>query len=266
MLTDVIYMAGIAAAAIAAYAAAALSKSGMIAAIAVGISVELGFHLPGLLLLGAFFVSSSLLSKIKSKEKRKAEKISQKGSRRDAVQVLANGGASAVFSLLYWLHPSQLFLLLFIVCLAAANSDTWASEIGVLSKKRPWHLLNFKKAERGTSGAVSLTGTIAAISGSLFIALLSMVLLKELTIDQTLKIALSGFIGCLADTLLGGAVQAEYTCHICGGRTEKTIHCDEKTILAKGISWVNNDVVNAASIMIAALFLFIITTRIAVYN
>ena len=55
--------------------------------------------------------------------------------------------------------------------MAAANSDTWASEIGSMSKGKPISVKTFKRAERGTSGAVSLLGTFAAVVGSFLIAL-----------------------------------------------------------------------------------------------
>ncbi len=60
-----------------------------------------------------------------------------------------------------------IWLMGFIVCIASANSDTWASEIGSLSKKNPIYIRTFKRIERGTSGAISLLGSIAALSGSL---------------------------------------------------------------------------------------------------
>ena len=115
--------------------------------------------------------SSSLWSKIKSSNKRKAEELLVKGSQRDWQQVMANGGLAAMASALYYFTEAPIWLLGFCICIAAANSDTWASEIGSMSKGKPISIKTFKRVDRGTSGAVSLLGTFAAVVGSFIIAL-----------------------------------------------------------------------------------------------
>lgn len=57
----------------------------------------------------------------------------------------------------------------FMVCLASSNSDTWASEIGSLSRKKPIYIRTFKRIERGTSGAISGLGTVAAFAGLFYL-------------------------------------------------------------------------------------------------
>ena len=69
----------------------ALSTTGALAAIAVGTAIALGTSWAGLVILGTFFVLSSLLSKLFDRKVQPG-----KGSRRDAIQVLANGGVAAV--------------------------------------------------------------------------------------------------------------------------------------------------------------------------
>lgn len=229
-----------------------LSKSGSIAAFFVGIGIQFGFHYQGFILLGVFFLTSSLLSKFKKDKKTKMEDMHEKGSTRDYMQVIANGGAAAIVSLLYGWNGEHGLIVLFAVLLAAANSDTWASEIGPLSRNKPFSIRTFKKAEAGTSGAMSVTGTFAGIMGSLLIGLCAFMLFP-ISIGEFLLIFVFGFIGNLIDTILGAFVQAEYKCTVCGAKVEKRIHHDRKAKKIKGFTVLNNDAVNILSGVIAAL-------------
>src|SRR6266480_2651660 len=72
-----------------------LAPGGLAAALAVGAAVAWGFGWQGLVLLFAFFISGSLLSQL----------AERRAPRRNARQVLANGGVAAVAALLgaWWL-------------------------------------------------------------------------------------------------------------------------------------------------------------------
>ncbi|WP_100333410.1 DUF92 domain-containing protein [Bacillus alkalisoli] len=249
MLSNPILMiSGIVFVAVIGYLLKALSFSGAIGTIIVGCFISLGFKGEGLLLIGAFFASSSLWSKIKKKQKTSG--IIQKGSRRDIIQVFANGAIPASLSLVYYLYPHEWILVGFITAIAVANSDTWASEIGPFSKTKPIHILTLRKVEAGTSGAVSNLGTIASFLGSLFIAIIGL-LLFEVGYIMAGWITLFGMVGCFLDTIVGATVQAQYTCKKCGQTTELTEHCKESTVLTKGIRIVNNDLVNVMAIILA---------------
>ena len=231
---------------IGAYRSKLLTISGAIAAFITGLLVYLGLGLKGLFILGLFFVSSSLWSKVKSVKKQKAEEMSVKGSQRDWQQVLANGGLAALMSVLYGVTSDPVWVIGFCICIACSNSDTWASEIGSMSKNRPYYIRTFKRAERGTSGAISPLGTFASIAGAFVIAIAGFILF-DLSLQDLLFICLFGFFGNVIDTLLGAYIQAGYRCIRCGFKTERTIHCDQNTNLIKGHSFFNNDVVNFLS-------------------
>lgn len=97
-----------------AYWRGSLALSGAVTALLVG-TVIFGFGgwVWGVL-LALFFISSSLLSHYKEREKQAVvEEKFDKGHRRDWGQVLANGGAGAVVALLHGLFPSPLWLPLF---------------------------------------------------------------------------------------------------------------------------------------------------------
>ncbi|MEH7332924.1 DUF92 domain-containing protein [Neobacillus drentensis] len=229
-----------------------LTKSGAIAAILTGLAVYFGFGVKGLFLLGAFFATSSLWSKYKSAAKASIEEKLAKGATRDWRQVAANGGAAALFSIIYYFQNESLWLMGFSVSLASANSDTWASEIGSLSRNNPIYIRTFKRIEKGTSGAISLLGSAAAISGALLITILTM-LLFHLPVYESLIIFLFGFLGNVIDTIVGAYYQQEYRCVNCGIHTEKKVHCGKPTRRIKGVPFVDNDMVNFLSGLIAAI-------------
>ncbi|MCF2646923.1 DUF92 domain-containing protein [Niallia sp. Sow4_A1] len=241
-----------------AYKRRSLTKSGAIAAFFVGSGIALGFGYKGLIILGAFFVSSSMLSTYKSKTKKSMEKKTQKGSRRDWLQVMANGGFAAIVGIIYFITEESVWITVFAILLAAANSDTWASEIGSLSKRRPLSIRTFKETETGTSGAVSILGTLAGLAGSFLIAIIA-TLLFPLQLWGFFLVFLFGFLGNVLDTLLGAFIQVEYQCPICGQMVETRMVCHQTVVKKKGFPLFNNDMVNVLSGFLAALsYLFFI--------
>ncbi|MFJ7729709.1 DUF92 domain-containing protein [Neobacillus sp. NPDC097160] len=234
------------------YLVKSLTKSGASAAILVGLAVYAGFGVNGLLLLGTFFASSSLWSNYKSSLKRTIEEKLAKGTTRDWRQVIANGGAAGLFSIIHYFHHGSVWLIAFVVCLASANSDTWASEIGSLSRKNPIYIRTFKRIEKGTSGAISLLGSTAALAGSLLISIISFWLF-HLDIKLTLLVFLFGYIGNVIDTVVGAFYQQVYVCQHCGIETEKKKHCQQPTTRIKGFTLVDNDMVNFLSGFLAAV-------------
>ena len=234
-----------------------LTKSGSAAAVATGLAIFAGAGAEGLILLGAFFVTSSLWSKFNGVKKVSIEEKLAKGSRRDWRQVAANGGPGALCCLLFLATSDPIWLICFAVAIASANSDTWASEIGSLSKSEPVNIINMKRAERGTSGAVSLLGTMAAICGAALISILG-VILFELSPAYGIVIFAFGFLGNMLDTIMGAFFQALYRCKACGIETEKALHCGKKTIKIKGAAALDNDMVNFLSGLIAAWGAFIL--------
>lgn len=229
-----------------------LTSSGGIAAALVGSAVALGYSWRGFIVLGVFFFTSSFWSKYKHSKKIKVEQKHEKGSQRDWLQVVANGGIAAFASLMFYFDQNQLWVLAFAIAIASANSDTWASEIGTLSKERPFFLRTLKRSEKGTSGAVSLLGTNASLLGAMLIAIV-VFLLFEISFQQLMFIFLFGFLGNVYDTLLGAYLQVSYICPICQSETEKKMHCDSPTKKIRGLAFLNNDAVNLLSGLLAVV-------------
>jgi uncharacterized protein (TIGR00297 family) len=235
-----------------AYRRRSLNKSGVAGAITCGTVITgMGGWSWGFALI-YFFVSSSLLSHFREREKAAAaaDKFS-KGSQRDIVQAAANGGLATLCTLTYGLSPSARARLLlraaFIGALAAANADTWATELGVLSASRPRLLTTGKPVAPGTSGGITLLGSAAAALGAFTLGLFFWIVQsgrKSLAALPAIALC-GGLAGCLFDSLLGATAQAMYYCPSCQAETERRIHrCGTPTILLRGRPWLNNDVVN----------------------
>lgn len=241
----------------AAYFSRSLSFSGALAAVVLGTVVFGLGGLPWAILLLAFFISSSLLSRLLKQRKTVVEEKFSKGSRRDIWQVAANGLAAGMAVLLHLAFPEASWpWLAFSGALAAVNADTWATEIGVLGNRSPRLITTGRMVEPGTSGAVSLIGTLAAAAGAGLIGLLAVLLWQNEnslafpveSIVVILVITGAGLAGSLVDSLLGATVQAQYFCPACRKETEKHPNhtCGSPTTLRRGRPWLNNDVVNAA--------------------
>lgn len=240
----IVFFVGIAA--VIAYFMRLLSLSGSVAAFTSGLFIFIGFGIHGLIVLAIFFITSSLLSKYRGNQKEFLDELHEKGSRRDWAQVAANGGTAALAGIGYFLSPSPMWIYAFSISLASANADTWASEVGTLSKKLPISIKTFQRVPRGTSGAVSELGTLAAAGGSATIALTAS-LLFSLEWKWALTIFLFGMVGTTLDSLFGAWVQEQYRCGVCSLQTEKTVHCQKPTSRISGYKRIDNDAVNFLS-------------------
>ena len=254
-----------------------LSSSGMIAA---GVMGTLVFGLGGLAwasLLICFFVISSLLSRLARNRKANLDEQYAKGSQRDAWQVIANGGVATIILIFTYLQrevigcndtcfaASGWAFLAFAGSLAAANADTWATELGVLARKAPRLITTGQRVPFGTSGAISPVGSLASLAGSLFIA--GLAALPWAGVPHPLEwqlavllVAIAGFIGSFVDSILGATLQAIYYCPSCNKETEKyPLHtCGTATRQVRGLRWLDNDVVNFACTLGGAIIVWMV--------
>lgn len=231
-----------------AYRARSLNQSGAVAATVVG-TVVFGFGgLQWAVLLMIFFITSSGLSRAFKKRKQNLDEKFSKGHERDAGQVFGNGGLATAFVLVHAIWPESIVGWAgFAAALAAVNADTWATELGVLNPTPPRMLTDLRKrVEKGTSGGVSLFGTLASLTGAAVIALPASLMTDNWSL--LLPITLAGLTGSLFDSLLGATAQAMYYCPTDQKETEKhPLHtCGTQTVHIRGWKWLDNDWVNFA--------------------
>lgn len=254
-----------------AYRASSLNRSGALTAAVLGTIV---FGLGGggwALVMLTFFISSSLLSKFFRAKKAGTEGDFAKGSNRDVWQVLANGGVAGAAALLYFLlkrclpdgEPLSVLWVAFAASLAGANADTWGTELGVLNPRPPVLLTTLRHVPQGTSGGVSLLGTLAALSGSALVsgtavwaAWMGWAPARAVPLWKVFAaVTAGGLLGSLVDSLLGATLQAIYFCPNCKKLTEKHPQhtCGAQTLHQRGLAWLNNDWVNFICTLSAAL-------------
>jgi len=151
--------------------------------------------------------------------------------------------------------PTMAWFFLFIGVMATVTADTWATELGTLSKAAPRLITNGRTVEVGTSGGVSPLGTGVSFLGGLLIGLVAGILGAmaglhpwSAVLFVTLAGAVSGGAGSLIDSLMGATVQQIYYCDTCQKETERKVHrCGTTTRPLRGWSWLNNDLVNLIS-------------------
>lgn len=235
---------------IVAYRARLLSGSGALVATLVGAStVVAGADWVTLLLL--FFLTSSALSVWRRVERDELTASTvEKSGRRDAVQVLANGGVFALAAAFSTLGNVALWQSIAVGALATAMADTWSTEIGTLFGGRPRFILGGHEVPPGTSGGITLAGTSAGIVGALLAACVAVTMDWE---TPLLVIVAAGIVGSLVDSLLGASVQERRWCDACHQLTERRIHtCGTPTTHRGGIRGWNNDLVNFTSTLAGA--------------
>ncbi|KAA3617463.1 MAG: DUF92 domain-containing protein [Calditrichaeota bacterium] len=207
-----------------------------------------------------FFFSSSILSKTGKNLKHQFKLVFEKSSKRDGKQVFANGGIAVIWATSYFFYPSELIYYFYIVSVAAANADTWATELGVFSKSKPRLITTFLPVEKGRSGGISLTGSFASLMGSFVVSLTGLWMTVDLftNLNLLLFLTLAGFFASFVDSFLGATLQAQYMNTKTNQITEKALNIqNEKNKLISGYAWLDNDLVNFLSILTAPLFYFL---------
>lgn len=211
----------------------------------------------------------------------------EKGSTtRDAMQVIANGLVPLIFVCGYAIfevlpnllasndvthNPSNAFFIGVFTAFAVHNSDTWATEIGILSKRSPRLITNLTKiVAPGTSGGVTIDGFLASLLGATLISIVyslatlllsSSHLLSFEFIIIIVSMVLGGFLGSIIDSFEGATIQGIYYCNYCNKETESHPHhprCGKETKHHRGYMQINNDFVNLSSAFLVSSMVFLI--------
>jgi uncharacterized protein (TIGR00297 family) len=145
-----------------------VSASGAVAGALIGVTIFLGTGWQGWILLLATFIAASVASRLGLKRKMLLGIAEERGGRRGPGNAIANTGVAAIAAIVALAGTSaDMARLAFAAALVAGGSDTIASEIGKAWGRATWSVTSLKRVPPGTSGAMSLEGTIAGIAGAL---------------------------------------------------------------------------------------------------
>lgn len=227
------------------YRNGSVSLSGLIALLVISSTFIWLDKISYLLILFYMFASSSILTRFKKSGKKEIEEVGAKSGPRDYVQALSNLGIATLLVLVYYFLPSDMLVAAIVGSVASANADSWASEIGGLSKSPPRLITNFRPIQKGISGGVTLLGMVGGIAGSFFIVVMSVLTFKFVSpfhgnfILLFWSTLIAGVCGFILDSYLGAIFQSLYS-----KGNKLTENPQGNNQLVKGIRWMNNDMVN----------------------
>ena len=214
---------------------------GTLAAFLIGATVLIATDIRWFSLLFLFFTMGFIVTKVRFNEK-KRRGVSENGlGMRKAKSVAANGFVPALIALFSVSLYHHRLAIPFIAAIAIASSDTFASEIGVLSNKA-YLITNLKPVDAGTNGGISWLGQLSALLGAGIISVAAFFLL-DIPLYWMGLCVIIGFIGCQIDSLLGATFQGK-------GRAGTSLPSN---------AFLSNSDVNLISIAFGTLLAFIFT-------
>lgn len=224
-----------------------LTRGGAVAAALVGGAI---LHFGGVVwaaALLAFFVSGAVLTMVGRSRKSQPE---HKSRGRTAAQVIGTGGVAGLVSVLWGssLVPPSIHAVLpaaFLGALATSAADTWATELGMLSRQPPRLFTSGAFVPAGTSGGVTLVGTLAGVAGAILVAAIG----AQGRAHIFTAAWIAGVLAMFVDSLLGATLQASFR-RPDGGITEEP---GGGAVLVRGIAWLTNPVVNLFATLAGAL-------------
>ena len=206
--------------------------------------------LPGL----AFFVLSSSLSFLPRPSSSVTAPGSTDRAARSVGQVYANGGLAWAFLLGHVAWGDPLLYAGAMGAFAAAAADTWATELGTRFPARAWSVRTGDLVPAGTSGAVTMGGTVAAVVGAGTVVgagFLGGGFLQGAQVQQAMAVLVAGTIGMGVDSLIGATIQAQYEHPQSKALIDEPPRPSSRPV--RGFPLITNEVVNLAGTAVGAI-------------
>ena len=187
-----------------------LTIGGAFTGAVMAILIYLGFGYTGVSMLATFFILGTAATIWKKKEKAAVKVQHDQSTRRDAGQVVANGGVAGLMGAFSYFFPNEsyLFNLMMAASLSSAMADTLSSELGMIYGRRFYNIISWKKDAKGLDGVISLEGTLIGLIGS---AITALIYAMSLGWDRSFWIIiLAGTIGNLSDSILGALLERKH--------------------------------------------------------
>jgi len=144
---------------------------GAMTGFAIGVAMWLGTGARGWAMLFAAFAIAAATTRFGHQRKALLGIAEGRGGRRGPGNAIANTGLAAWAAVIaIGLHDPRPATLASVAALATAASDTVASEVGKAWGRTTWLVTTLGRVPAGTSGAVSLEGTVAGAFGAALLA------------------------------------------------------------------------------------------------
>ncbi len=148
-----------------------VTVSGALTGFAIGVAMWLGAGPQGWTMLFAAFATAAATTRFGHQRKAMLGIAEGRGGRRGPGNAIANTGLAAWAALIaLGMHDPRPAILAGVAALATAASDTVASEVGKAWGRTTWLVTTLRRVPAGTSGAVSLEGTVAGAFGAALLA------------------------------------------------------------------------------------------------
>jgi uncharacterized protein (TIGR00297 family) len=185
-----------------------VSTPGAVSGALVGVTVFIGTGWQGWILLLVTFMAAAIASRLGLKRKVLLGIAEERGGRRGPGNAIANTGVAAIAAVIALTgHSSDVARLAFAAALTAGGSDTIASEIGKAWGRRTWSITSLAHVPPGTSGAMSLEGTLAGIGGALGLGAAA-VALGLVPLAWLWPMVIGATAGSLLESWLGATLEA----------------------------------------------------------
>jgi uncharacterized protein (TIGR00297 family) len=157
--------------------------------------------------MGAFFLLGVSATSWGCSNKEKLGIAQEAKGRRNAGQVIANGGAGGLLGLIAYCFPQhiELFTVMAAAAFSSATADTLSSELGTIYGKRFYDILSFKNGVRGKDGVISIEGFFFGIAGSTIIAIIYTMAFG--LSPGLFWIIIAGTVGNVSDSVLGATLE-----------------------------------------------------------
>lgn len=189
------------------YAARTVTLAGAIGGGIIGFAVYASLGWQGWTMLFVTFLAASVASRAGLARKQRLGIAEERGGRRGPGNAIANTGVAAIAAVLAGLdvHP-EAARLAFAAALVTGGSDTIASEIGKAIGRHTVSVTTLRPVPPGTSGAMSLEGTIAGIAGAVALAAVAAAL-GIVPWAALVAIAIGAAAGSLLESWLGATLE-----------------------------------------------------------
>jgi uncharacterized protein (TIGR00297 family) len=189
------------------YLARTVTRAGAIGGGMIGIAIAASVGWGGWILLFATFLAAALSSRLGLHRKTLLGIAEARGGRRGIGNAIANTGCAAVAALMSALsYAHEPSLLAFAAALAAGGSDTIASEIGKAWGTRTYLVSTLEMVPPGTSGAMSLEGTLAGLAAAFALAGVA-IGANVVPLSALFPVVIGATIGSLCESVLGATLE-----------------------------------------------------------